>query len=139
MERSAHQTRTKDGVRLSIDLYRKNGQDEVLIVCPGFFQSKETAAFRRLSRDLTHDQDVLCMDFRGHGRSGGLYTFSAKEGADLEAVLDWARERYSAIHLLGFSLGGAIAINTAARFPGVIRTLIAVSAPSAFEKIEYRF
>ena len=130
---------TEDKVRISFDLYSHSGRDILWVICPGFFQSKETAAFRRLSKDLAADQDVLCMDFRGPGRSGGLYTFSAKEGTDLEAVLGWAQERYSAIHLLGFSLGGAIAINTAVRFPGVIRTLIAVSAPSAFEKIEYRF
>ena len=78
------------------------------------------------------------MDFRGHGRSGGSYTFSAREGADLEAVLEWSRERYSEISLLGFSLGGAVAINTAARFPDSIHSLIAVSAPSAFKQIEYR-
>lgn len=78
------------------------------------------------------------MDFRGHGRSGGLYTFSAREGADLEAVLDWSRERYPSISLLGFSLGGAVAINTVARFPDSIRSLIVVGAPSAFEQIEYR-
>lgn len=32
------------------------------------------------------------MDFRGHGRSGGLFSFSAYEQADLNAVLDWVGE-----------------------------------------------
>jgi pimeloyl-ACP methyl ester carboxylesterase len=139
MRRQTLQTTTQDDVRISFDLYAQDGRDGLVLICPGFFQSKETAAFRQLSRDLSTHQDVLCMDFRGHGRSGGLYTFSAKEGSDLEAVLGWARERYSAIHLMGFSLGAAIAINTAARFPEMIQMLVAVSAPSAFEKIEYRF
>ncbi len=139
MKKQSHHTTTQDRTRISFDLYSLPDRDNLLVICPGFFQSKETAAFRQLSRDLSTHQDVICMDFRGHGRSGGLYTFSAKEGSDLEAVLDWARERYSAIHLMGFSLGAAIAINTAARSPEAIQTLIAVSAPSAFEKIEYRF
>jgi pimeloyl-ACP methyl ester carboxylesterase len=79
------------------------------------------------------------MDFRGHGRSSGLYTFSAQEGADLDAVLDWARARYARIGVLGFSLGAAIAINTLSRNRDRIRSLIVVSAPCAFEEIEFRW
>ncbi len=139
VKRQPLQTSTRDRTRISFDLYARPGRETLLLICPGFFQSKETAVFQRLAKDLATDRDVICMDFRGHGRSGGLYTFSAKEGSDLEAVLSWAGERYSAIHLMGFSLGAAIAINTAARFPEMIQTLVAVSAPSAFEKIEYRF
>lgn len=138
MKRQIFQTLTRDNIRISFDLYAQPGQDTLLCICPGFFQSKETALFQRMAADLATDQDVLCMDFRGHGRSGGLYTFSAREGADLEAVLAWARERYPSISLLGFSLGGAVAINTAARFPDSIASLIAVGAPSAFEQIEYQ-
>lgn len=134
----AFQVITRDGIRICFDLYVQAERDAVLVLCPGFFQSKETALLRRMAADLSQEQDVLCMDFRGHGRSGGLYTFSAREGADLEAVLEWARERYSTISLLGFSLGGAVAINTATRFPDSIRSLIAVGAPSAFEQIEYQ-
>lgn len=138
MKHQTFEISARDDTRISFDLYARAGEGELLVVCPGFFQSKETFLFRRLAADLAEDHDVLCMDFRGHGRSGGLYTFSAKEGADLEAVLEWARERYHAISLLGFSLGGAVAINTAARFQGCIRSLIAVGAPSAFEQIEYQ-
>ena len=138
MKRQTFQAQARDHTQISFDLYTHLGQGELLLICPGFFQSKETALFRQLAAELAENQDVLCMDFRGHGRSGGAYTFSAREAADLEAVLEWARERYSSISLLGFSMGGAIAINTAAQFPDSIRTLIAVSAPSAFEQIEYR-
>ena len=138
MKRQTFQTSARDSTRISFDLYARAEQEALLLICPGFFQSKETTLFQRIASDLSADQNVLCLDFRGHGRSGGLYTFSAREGADLETVLEWARERYSKISLLGFSLGGAVAINMAARFPDSIRTLIAVSTPSAFEEIEYR-
>ena len=132
------QVPTKDGVQISFDLYTQPKQEAVLLICPGFFQSKETAIFRRLSQDLAQNQDVICMDFRGHGRSGGLYTFSAKEGMDLEAVLEWAQQRYSRISLLGFSMGAAIVLNTASQFPKSIESVIAVSGPSSFEEIEYK-
>ncbi len=110
-----------------------------MVICPGFFQSKETPTFRRLAEVLAQEHDVIAMDFRGHGRSGGLYTFSALEGADLEAVLRFAQARYEHIALIGFSLGAAIMINTVSRLRDRVRSLIAVSAPAAFEEIEFKW
>lgn len=130
---------TSDGVRLSLECYRRGDRDTAVIICPGFFQSKDTATFKRLSEALSERCDVLAMDFRGHGRSSGLYTFSACEGADLAAVLDWARTRYHTLHVLGFSMGAAIAINTVSRQRDGIQSLIAVSGPCAFEEIEFKW
>ena len=139
MDRVTHQISASDGVTVSLDLYRHGSRDTVLVICPGFFKSKETATFQRMSCALANERDVLCMDFRGHGRSGGWYTFSAKEDADLAAVLSWAHQRYRRIGVLGFSLGAAVAINTVSRRPDRIQGLIAVSAPSAFERIEFKW
>ena len=129
---------TSDGVSICVDHYGR-GRRQALVVCPGFFQSKDTATFRRMSEALARDWDVVAMDFRGHGRSGGLYAFSAQERADLEAVLAWARARYPRLGLLAFSMGGAIAINTLSRSRDGIRVLVAVSAPGAFEDIEFKW
>lgn len=147
---TSHEVTSNDGVTISIDSYHHAERQNAVIICPGFFQSKETATFQRMSRALAEAYDVLAMDFRGHGRSSGLYTFSAREGADLDAVLRWAAERYPCIGVIGFSLGGAIAMNTlarpgnhegraGARHPMAVRTLVAVSAPSSFEEIEFKF
>ena len=130
---------TVDGMTVSLDLYRERDHEAAIIICPGFFQSKDTATFQRLSRALAKTHDILAMDFRGHGRSSGFYTFSAREGADLEAVLNWAAQRYRRIGILAFSLGAAIAINTVSRNRGRVLSLVAVSAPSAFEDIEFKF
>ncbi len=135
IERSTHQVTTSDGVQIAFDLYQRPGRDTVLIICPGFFQSKNTPTFRRMATALAHYRDVICMDFRGHGDSSGQFTFSAKEEADLKAVLDWARPRYAHMVLLGFSLGAATAIDVVGQGADV-QTLIAVSAPTAFEDIE---
>ena len=139
MDRVEHAVTTHDGVRICCTHYRGARCDTVLIVCPGFFQSKDTPTFQRMSEALAGPRDIVAMDFRGHGRSTGLYTFSAQEGADLGAVLDWARARYEKIAIMGFSMGGAIAINTVSRRPQDVEALIAVSAPSAFEDIEFQF
>jgi len=139
MNVATHTVTAQDGVTISCDAYQGEGRDTALVICPGFFQSKETATFQRMSRALAVHWDVLAMDFRGHGRSGGLYTFSALERADLEAVLRWVQGRYRGVGILSFSLGAAIAINTVSRHHGVVQSLIAVSAPSAFEDIEFKF
>lgn len=139
MGRDAHTVLTPDHVRISLDLYHHGARETVLIICPGFFQSKDTPTFRRLSQALAREHHVIAMDFRGHGRSGGWYTFSAQEGLDLEAVLRWARERYERIGLVGFSLGAAIMIQTVSRVRERVQSLIAVSAPCAFESIELKW
>lgn len=139
MESKTHTVTTRDGVRVAFNHYANGGGRSAVIVCPGFFKGKDARIFRQLAGMLIETCDVLCLDFRGHGRSGGLYTFSAREGADLEAVLGWAGSRYERLALMGFSLGGAIAINTASRCPGRVRSVITVGAPAAFERIEARF
>ena len=130
---------TADGVTISADHYHAPARSAAVVVCPGFFQSKDTATFQRMCGAIAKTCDVLAMDFRGHGRSGGLYTFSSREDADLEAVLAWAQPRYARLGILGFSMGGAIAINTLSHHPGVVCNLIAVSAPSSFGEIEFQF
>ena len=139
MQRMTHQVVTNDGIRISFDLYQMPNRSAVVIICPGFFQSKETPTFQRLARTLANHHDVICMDFRGHGRSRGRFTFSTCEPADLDAVLRWAQARYQRIGILGFSLGAAIAINTISKRPGRVQSLIAVSAPATFEEIEFRW
>ena len=133
------ETITPDGVRIDYHVYAQPGRQSVVVVGHGFFQSKETAAFRQINRALAKHHDVVALDFRGHGRSGGLYTFSARESDDLRAVLSQVRPRYQRIGLMGFSLGGAIAINLLGEGDDGVRSLVAVSAPSAFEEIEFKF
>lgn len=138
MQRTSNTVITTDHVTISFDRFGNGRHETVVLICPGFFQSKETTTFRRLTQSLAEGRDVLAMDFRGHGRSEGFYTFSAQEGKDLEAVLHWARERYTRIGIIGFSLGGAIAINTLSSHPEQIMSLIVVSAPAVFEEIEFK-
>lgn len=130
---------SQDGVRVSLSRYHQVGRTSAVIICPGFFKSKDTTIFRRISEGLAASHDVVAMDFRGHGRSGGLYTFSAREQADLSAVLAWARPRYARLAVLGFSMGGAIAISTVSREPAQVRSLITVSAPAAFRDVEFKW
>ncbi len=139
MNFSTHAVTTRDGVRIAFNHYQAAAGRSAVIVCPGFFKGKDSRDFRGLAERLLDVCDVLAMDFRGHGHSGGRYTFSAREAGDLEAVLGWAQPQYARIALMGFSLGGAIAINTASRRPAGVRSVITVGAPSDFRRIENRF
>lgn len=132
------QLQTEDKLRISLNHYSSDKKDAVLIICPGCFMCKDAKPFLDMADDFFGALDVIVMDFRGHGKSGGLFTFSAKEHLDLKAVVDYAKKKYAKIILLGFSLGAATAIIHTAHYKDV-NGIITVSAPTDFERIENRF
>lgn len=127
--------KTKDKVNIAINHYKKN-HNEVVIVAPGWCMTKDSNAFSQISEMFAKYFDVISFDFRGHGKSGGFYTFTSREIMDMDAVVRYARKNsYSKIYLAGFSLGGAMSIIYASK-SRFINKIIAVSAPSDFDKIE---
>jgi pimeloyl-ACP methyl ester carboxylesterase len=133
----AHRLKTIDEHSISCDHYH-NGHDKVVIIAHGFFNSKAAPLLQELGQALSDEYDVIIMDFRGHGKSGGRFHWTSKEYLDLQAVLDYAEKHYQKIGVIGFSLGAATSLITATKSEA-ITSLIAVSAPTAFRKIEYHF
>ena len=125
---------TKDGVKIAVNHYEKEG-DSVIILAPGWFMTKDSKSFKAMSEVFFKYSSVLVMDFRGHGKSGGFYTFTSKEVNDINAVIEFAQKQYKIIYLMGFSLGAAIALIAGADNDKISK-IIAVSAPTCFEKIE---
>ena len=79
---------------------------------------------------------VLCVDHRGHGKSpvpAGPYTMG-ELGGDVLAVLDGLG--LGAVHLVGLSLGGAVAQWIAAHHPSRVRTLTLLCTSAAFRPAE---
>lgn len=77
--------------------------------------------------------DVLAMDGRAHGASGGAAcTYGFHEKHDVSRVLDAAGVQQAI--LLGVSLGGAVALQAAADDPRVVG-VVAVAAFSSLEAI----
>lgn len=129
---------SKDGVKIAINHYDSANPEKVIVICHGSFMCKDAKPFLEMSDDFHEYFDVITMDFRGHGRSAGSFTFTAKEPDDLRVVINFAKRVYPRIGILGFSLGAAIAIIDAARNKD-IQSLIAVSAPADVNKIENHF
>lgn len=131
------QVLTDDGKRIVYDRYSR-GHSSVAILAPGFFNSRRAVLFKDMAADLSDEHDVIILDFRGHGQSQGPFTWTANEYLDLKAVLGAVRKEYAHAALIGFSLGGSSSIIAAALYPEV-DALIAVSAPSRFERVDFRF
>ena len=128
---------TSDGHQIWFDHYQK-GFGKVVIIAHGFFNSKDALLLKELGRELEEQYDVLIMDFRGHGKSDGLFYWTSREYLDLSAIVQYAQKQYKKIGVIGFSLGAATSIITASKIDG-IDTIIAVSGPTEFEKVEYHF
>lgn len=120
-------------------MHYEAGFKKALILAHGFYNAKDAYLFRRITEALAVHYDVVAFDFRGHGKSSGLFTWTSKECADLQAVIIYVKScKYESIGLMGFSLGAAISLIEAAQNPD-IKTVIAVSAPSDLWKIDLHF
>ncbi|MCR5260291.1 MAG: alpha/beta hydrolase [Candidatus Gastranaerophilales bacterium] len=126
--------RTIDGINIAFTEY-KTGHDEVLIIAPGWFMCKSSSPFVEMAIDFSKDFDVIALDFRGHCKSSGKFTFTSREYNDLKAVVDYARKKYKKVYAAGFSLGSATAIIEQYKYNNLDK-LILVSPPSDFDKIE---
>lgn len=129
---------TKDNVKISYERYR-SGFDTVVIICPGFYNSKKNRWMRKTVNLISPERDVIIFDFRGHGDSSGKFTWSAKEHMDIDVVVDYAKAQgYRRVGVLAFSLGAASAVNAAAMRDD-IDSMVLISCPSRFEAINFHF
>ncbi len=129
---------TKDRHKIEA-VHHVRGSKKAVILAHGFFNAKDVYLFRKIAIALAVHYDVVAFDFRGHGKSSGLFSWTSKECADLQAVIAYVKSQgCEAIGLMGFSLGAAISLIEAAQNPD-IKTVIAISAPYDFGKIDYHF
>jgi pimeloyl-ACP methyl ester carboxylesterase len=129
---------TEDGKRIAFS-HIKGGFSKVVIVAHGFYNNKDTVLFRGIADAFSKEYDVIMFDFRGHGKSGDVFTWTAHEQKDLRAIIAYAKENhYAKIGVIGFSFGAAIALIEAS-FHQDIDSMIAVSAPADLESINCHF
>jgi len=130
---------TEDNYKIAYDHY-VNGNDKVIAIVHGFYNSKESELLIGLAKHLlSSGYDVMVFDLRGHGRSPGYFTWTSKEGKDLETVLNYLHGKYDKVGIIGFSMGGSISINVLANDKFKVDSLICVSAPSDPDKVDYKW
>jgi pimeloyl-ACP methyl ester carboxylesterase len=121
---------TSDGVRIDAGHLPGDPGGSCFVIAHGFTCSWRQPALRQIAEVLNEQGGVIGFDFRGHGRSGGLTTVGDREVLDLEAAVAAARRRrYERVSVVGFSMGGAVAVRHAALYGGV-DAVVSVSAPA---------
>jgi pimeloyl-ACP methyl ester carboxylesterase len=138
---------TQDGIQIASNYYRgvsltpsqkrgrKSLNSTLLILAPGFSKYKDAFPMSDLAKELTRWGDVLCLDFRGTGKSGGRYQFGGSEYLDLEPMLRWGRFHYGQIVLVGLSLGSYHSLRAAHAWPSLVDKLLLVSCPTRLEDV----
>ncbi len=126
---------TADGVTLVGSLWQaKTGSIVVFAHMRGSNRSAWAPAVQRVRAG---GFAALAFDFRGHGESADGDADLGKIDLDLEAAVEYARQRgYSRIFVVGASMGGTAALAVAARQD--LAGVVVMSSPEGFEGIDAR-
>lgn len=127
--------RAADGASLAFTS-RRAGHRRAILVTPGIFMHRESPEHRLLAEALLDLADVVTFDVRGHGDSGGRFTWGRREPEDVAALAETLRAEYSVLGGLGFSYGGYhTAIAAATR--DVFDAVALVAAPQTLFVIDH--
>lgn len=126
-----------DGVELVLTR-RGTGHRRAVVVAPGLFTHREVPEHRALAERLTEIADVFTLDVRGHGESGGAFTWGVREPADVAALTRRLRGEYARIGGVGFSFGGYHVGAAAARFQA-FDAVAMVATPRSFFIVDRHF
>jgi pimeloyl-ACP methyl ester carboxylesterase len=130
----SRRVRAADQTPIAFTWWRRPSR-ELLVLAPGFWRVRLARENLFLANHYVRSgYDVVSLDFRGHGDSGGAYSFGALEALDLKAVVDQLvgeGRPYDRFAVLGLSLGGSIAADMLGRFPELpCRALAMISSPA---------
>jgi len=111
---------TKDNISIAgWFIHAPAPQKPALVILHGYPAEKGDMLF--IADSLQPDFNILLIDFRYFGKSGGSFTaLGTNERLDLEAAIDFLESRgFKRVGVLGFSFGGATAILEAAKDPRI--------------------
>lgn len=116
-----------------IELYHEvHGSGEPLVLVPGGMTTIDLS-FGELLPDLAADHRVIAVEQQGHGRTADVDREITAEhlAGDVVGLLDHLGVERADV--LGFSLGGMTALETAVRHPERVNRLVVVSTPTRFD------
>jgi pimeloyl-ACP methyl ester carboxylesterase len=116
--------------------YESTGTGDPIVLVHGL--GSWLGDWRPQAEALSRRYRVVAIDLRGHGRSGkpaGPYTIADFAG-DVAAVI--RAERCAPAHVVGLSLGGAVAFQLAVDAPALVRTLTIINSGPSFTAASLR-
>lgn len=113
-----------NGLKMYYEIY---GTGKPLLLLHGGFGT--ISMFGQILPLLAENRQVIAVELQGHGHTADIErSLSFEQMADDVAALIKQLGLKNA-DLLGYSLGGGVALQTAIRHPGVVRKLVLVSVP----------
>ena len=110
-----------------INIYKEiYGQGEPVVMLHGW--AMHSGLWRAFAEQLAVDRQVICLDLPGHGRSETVQPYALEVLVD-ELALALPEQP---CHLIGWSLGGAIALRLAEKYPNKIKSLVLIASNPHF-------
>lgn len=123
--------RAADGVPLAGVHVPASPEAVAFVLAHGFTNDTGRPSTQTVIGQLARHGAVVALDFRGHGNSGGRSSVGRDEVLDLDAAVRLARDAgHQRVAVVGFSMGGAVALRQAAIGDDLPDAVVAVSAPS---------
>jgi pimeloyl-ACP methyl ester carboxylesterase len=118
-----------NGLKMYYEVY---GEGKPLVLLHGSFMTINTN-YGQLIPELSKTRKVIAIEFQGHGRTADTdRPFSIENFADdVAGVLKFLK--IDSADILGYSLGGMVALNVAIRHPQLVKKLILVSSVFRYE------
>lgn len=112
--------------------YEIRGQGEPLVVLHGAFMAI-SGDWNDWINDLAKTRKVIAVEMQGHGRTGDIKRDMTSENLsdDVAVLLDHLE--IPSADIMGYSLGGGVAMQLAIRHPQKVRKVVVISAPYAFD------
>lgn len=115
-----------NGLRMYYEIHG-SGSGVPLVLLHGSFMTI-TNSWTGWIDELSKSRKVIAVEMQGHGRTADInrdFSF-ASLADDIAAMLDHLE--IGQADLLGYSMGGGVAIQTAIRHPGKVRKVVSISA-----------
>ena len=110
-----------------INIYKEiYGQGEPVVMLHGW--AMHSGLWRAFAEQLAVDRQVICLDLPGHGRSENIQPYTLDVLVD-ELALALPEQP---CHLVGWSLGGALALRLAKKYPNKVKSLILIASNPHF-------
>lgn len=108
--------------------YEIHGKGEPVVLLHGSFMTLTNFNWPEMIAALAKSRQVIAVEMQGHGRTADIKRdFSYDNLADdIAALLDYLK--IGKADLIGYSMGGGVAMNAAIRHPQQVRKVVSISA-----------